>query len=804
MGINDVDVKSFVDELTSSFDKMNDRMYDRNIKHLAEMDKELKSNIAFSGIEDKKEIYKKLEEKMFSNLDKIAKSQAEEIVNKTINKFGSTQSKMNLNKKTKNDLMNDANVMQLKFLEAGKEVDFDVILDKLTNIQKESIEASAKFNTSMKDALKKMFDSTMALYETVQSTRTETGYLVSQYGSLESTTASLVAENLKWGASSENIQLSIKELTETYGSMRGMNKNLLSDMVKLNGQFGISTDALAKTALYLESAGMSANDMKNYVTDTVLAISKEDGTSLKQNMSAIANASEDVLAFMGSTPKELAKAVSYASKLKLEISDMASMANGLLSIESSIENQMKANVLTGKNMNFEKARELSLQGDLKGANEIVMDQVGSLVDFQKMNVFQQKAIAEATGYSIKQLRTSLTLREKEYNMTEKQRNSQETILTGITQLKNIWTGFKNLIMVPLIPIFESLNQLMSAFTSDANSDIWKNFGKTIIWTLETLATPIAALINGVTALVKLFSGAKGAFSDFGNFLGNNFGKIIIGTILLLVLKFKLLNSTISSMVTGIFKFAGKGIKSLMGSIGEGFKKMGDGVKLLSFSSIAKIGLMAISLTALAFSFKLFAQGGWKGAGVFASAMAISFASILAFSTLASTPFGWLGVAIVTAFGVAVGVLSLAMLGMGKASQMFSGAFSSFSSSLLSIKEVFSDGDSPFAQMAKDFKVLKSPMHEINKEFTQLATSINTIGNINKNISLSSSGKNVDFSVSSNTNNKDAKSSTDTIANLLTKLINITENKNTDIYLDGVKVTKVISNTTKNTRRMGMR
>ena len=69
------------------------------------------------------------------------------------------------------------------------------------------------------------------------------------------------------------------------------------------------------------------------------------------------------------------------------------------------------NFLTGKNLNLERARQLSLEGDIAGAAAEVASQIGSAAEFGEMNVIQQQAMADAVGLGREQLAASLIERE---------------------------------------------------------------------------------------------------------------------------------------------------------------------------------------------------------------------------------------------------------------------------------------------------------------------------------------------------------------------------------------------------------
>jgi len=64
---------------------------------------------------------------------------------------------------------------------------------------------------------------------------------------------------------------------------------------------------------------------------------------------------------------------------------------------------MKANVLTGKHMNMNAARQLALQGDTAGAVAEAVSQAGDFDEFMSMAPYKQRAIAEAAGLTVDQM-----------------------------------------------------------------------------------------------------------------------------------------------------------------------------------------------------------------------------------------------------------------------------------------------------------------------------------------------------------------------------------------------------------------
>ena len=137
----------------------------------------------------------------------------------------------------------------------------------------------------------------------------------------------------------------------------------------------------------------------------------------KEVMKDISNVSKATTLSLGMSTKELAKAVSTTKALGMEMSQVEGIADSLLNFETSIEKELEAELLTGKNLNLEKARQFALDNNIAGVAEEIAKQAGSAADFGKMNRIQQEALAGAVGMSREELAKSLFVQEQIGNLT---------------------------------------------------------------------------------------------------------------------------------------------------------------------------------------------------------------------------------------------------------------------------------------------------------------------------------------------------------------------------------------------------
>jgi hypothetical protein len=88
-----------------------------------------------------------------------------------------------------------------------------------------------------------------------------------------------------------------------------------------------------------------------------------------------------------------------AQKLGLTLDQVDNIAGKLLDFQSSIEAEMEAELLTGQQINLEKARQFALDNDLAGLAKEIGNNQAVLQAFSTGNRIAQEATAKAMGMS---------------------------------------------------------------------------------------------------------------------------------------------------------------------------------------------------------------------------------------------------------------------------------------------------------------------------------------------------------------------------------------------------------------------
>ena len=175
--------------------------------------------------------------------------------------------------------------------------------------------------------------------------------------------------------------------------------------MKLVEAMGMSADEASRLNEIFTANNTEGSSGTKIAFEQVALFAKQEGMlfNSKKILQDVSNVSGQIRATYKGSVEELTKAVLQAAKLGTTIEQTKSMSEGLLNFESSIDNELKAELLTGQQLNLEKARALALSGDYVAAGKEMLDQAGGLENYQKLNVIQQKALAESIGMSADQM-----------------------------------------------------------------------------------------------------------------------------------------------------------------------------------------------------------------------------------------------------------------------------------------------------------------------------------------------------------------------------------------------------------------
>lgn len=203
------------------------------------------------------------------------------------------------------------------------------------------------------------------------------------------------------------------QFNEALGLQGKLNVDNAASFATITERLGASVESAAQLQLFAEATGASLDEQKLASYEIAQSVSSQYGVQLniKQVMDEVGKAGAYALAQNQGSVEALTEAVSMAKALGMTLQDVNAIGGKLLDFESSIVNELQAELLIGKDINLERARLAALNNDQKTLMEEINSQMGDFNDFQSMNRIQQEAFAESLGMSVDQMSDMLLLEQ---------------------------------------------------------------------------------------------------------------------------------------------------------------------------------------------------------------------------------------------------------------------------------------------------------------------------------------------------------------------------------------------------------
>jgi len=203
------------------------------------------------------------------------------------------------------------------------------------------------------------------------------------------------------------------ELGNQLGVLNTLSNDRLQTDIHLKEIAGLDLETRGSLVESSVILGKNQKDIMNSVFAQVEGLKRATGIQLNQK--GVLKEASNLGGYLGLTfakyPATLTKSLVTIKAMGLEIKQLDSMADSFLDFESSISSEFEAQLLTGKDINLMKARELFLTNDLAGAAQEITSQVGSSSEFLKLNRIQAESMAKAFGMSRDQMADMLKKQE---------------------------------------------------------------------------------------------------------------------------------------------------------------------------------------------------------------------------------------------------------------------------------------------------------------------------------------------------------------------------------------------------------
>jgi len=192
-------------------------------------------------------------------------------------------------------------------------------------------------------------------------------------------------------------------LRDAFGHMGQADIGTLMSMTMRRLMFGVSGGDQAKIlAAQLNISGATKEQALN-IQEQVANTAALNAVLPAKVFEDMASNTEMFAKYAKDGGLNLGMAAIKARQLGIDLSTVDKIADSVLNFQSSIEAELSASLLTGKQLNLNRARELALMGDIAGLQDEILKQVGSEAELQQMNVVARKKLADAFGITVSEL-----------------------------------------------------------------------------------------------------------------------------------------------------------------------------------------------------------------------------------------------------------------------------------------------------------------------------------------------------------------------------------------------------------------
>ena len=207
-------------------------------------------------------------------------------------------------------------------------------------------------------------------------------------------------EAIKLGGGIQDVASITNTLASNFGMSLGEASKLSGKVFDTSKALGLSADESANLFGSLTQVANLSAEQAESLAEGAFQLARQRGVAPSAVLRDIAGSAEEIALFTKGGGDNIAEAAVQARSLGMSLSQTAKITEGLLDFESSITKEVEASVLIGRQLNLQKAREAALSGDIAGAMEEVVKQVGSEQDFLNLNLIQRKALADSIGVSV--------------------------------------------------------------------------------------------------------------------------------------------------------------------------------------------------------------------------------------------------------------------------------------------------------------------------------------------------------------------------------------------------------------------
>jgi hypothetical protein len=302
-----------------------------------------------------------------------------------------------------------------------------------------------------------------------------------------------------------------------FGNVGEISFGVAQQFAKISAFTGLSGQNAAVLAKQIQIIQGGSLETSLNMIETYDSIARAAGVAPGLVLADIAQSTAVFAKYAKDGGENIAEAAAQAAKLGINLNTVGQIAESLLNIETSLTNEMEAEVLLGRNLNLDKARELALMGDLEGLQKEITDGLVSQAEWSDMNVIQRKAMADAIGVSVQDMGKMIAGEQTSAQLAAERQENQDKAMATQQEMMKLMAAMHGLSMAMMV--IEGARAGYATRMKGVESATLLIKAKAMGMSLATMVGTLGATLIGIAAIGGLLALAYGAFSKSTSLAG---------------------------------------------------------------------------------------------------------------------------------------------------------------------------------------------------------------------------------------------------------------------------------------------
>lgn len=546
--------------------------------------------------------------------------------------------------------------------------------------------------------LRVSIDRFIELDKAAEDFRKNTGLTINQMSGIRAQSEQLNIQFQQMGISIEKAYAAGAAIANVFGNASAVSADMQKTVALLAVNLGVAEEDSANVMQNFMGMGNYSEGASKSIIALGAHLSKAAHIPFNKVMKDVANTSSTTSAVLGSNPAKLMSAAIAARVLGVNLETVAETAHKLLDFSSSINAEMDASALLGRNVNFQYARQLAFQGKTTEMAQEALRVVKEAGNWEEMTFYQRQALAKASGMEVKDLTRIMALEKirnsggadaKKLKIIEAQQKALKGLL-GTENQQLVMQAEQELMDQQMQGRMTNLNNAIKSIMISLGTllePVVRILADVVVPLLTHMAYPLQKVAELVAKLGSLWEDVSGGMKEADSEAWKIGKSIAAWSVAILLFRknflgLKGLFSGIGSLIASPFKALGGAVGKVFGGAGGAsggvMKGIADGIKKFAgptmLSAATNIGLLTLSFIGFAGAMKILGTMtagdlGVATAGLLAFIGAISLAVITLPSLIAaSTAIDGAAAVLLPAIGI-IALFGAALVPLAYASKL---------------------------------------------------------------------------------------------------------------------------------------